>query len=55
MIVKLWPFQGWALDLIGQINPLLYKFILVAIDYFTKWVKAIPLKEVAQNEIIDFI
>ena len=31
------------------------KYILVAVDYFTKWVEAIPLKEVTQAEIIDFI
>ena len=41
-IVKSWPFQGWASDLIGQIKPPSlkgHKFIPVAIDYFTKWVK----------------
>ena len=57
-IVKPWPFQVWALDLIGQIHPPLskgHKYILVAMDYFTKWVKLIPLKEVTQTEIIDFI
>ena len=24
-------------------------------DYFTKWIEAIPLKEVTQTKIIDFI
>ena len=40
-IVKPWPFQGWALDLIGQIHPSSskgHKYILMAVDYFTKWV-----------------
>ncbi|XP_016195951.1 uncharacterized protein LOC107637006 [Arachis ipaensis] len=32
-----------------------HKFILVAIDYFTKWVEAVPLVEVGQTEIIDFV
>ena len=32
-----------------------HKYILVVVDYFTKWVEAIPLKEVTQTEIIDFI
>jgi hypothetical protein len=48
-IIKPWPFRGWAIDLIGQIYPPSSKgdkFILVAIDYFTKWVEAIPLKKV---------
>ena len=36
------------MDLIGKIYPTLSKghdFILVAIDYFTKWVEAVPLKK----------
>ncbi|XP_016192697.1 uncharacterized protein LOC107633603 [Arachis ipaensis] len=57
-IIKPWPFRGWALDLIGLIHPPSsknHKFILVAIDYFTKWVEAISLIETGQNEVIDFI
>ncbi|XP_016199986.1 uncharacterized protein LOC107640993 [Arachis ipaensis] len=56
-IIKPWPFRGWTLDLSGLIHPSSskhHKFILVAIDYFKKWVEAVPLIEVAQNEIIDF-
>jgi hypothetical protein len=48
-IIKPWPFRGWGIDLIGQINPPSskgHKFVLLAIDYFTKWVEAIPLKKV---------
>jgi len=39
LIVKPWPFRGWAIDLIGQIFPSSskgHKFVLVATDYFTK-------------------
>jgi hypothetical protein len=57
-IIKLWPFIGWGIDLIGQIFPPLsknYKFILVATDYFTKWVEAIPLKTVTSKNMIDFV
>nr|XP_025678255.1 uncharacterized protein LOC112778105 [Arachis hypogaea] len=58
VIIKPWPFRGWALDLIRQIHPPSskgHKFILVGVDYFSKWVEAIPLREVTHNEIIDFI
>jgi ribonuclease HI len=47
-IIKPWPFKGWGIDLIGQINPPSskgHKFVLLATDYFTKWVEAIPLKK----------
>ena len=57
-IVKPWPFRGWALDLIGEIRPTSSKgqrYILVGIDYFTKWVEAIPLVNVDQEAIIEFI
>nr|XP_025685219.1 uncharacterized protein LOC112786010 [Arachis hypogaea] len=50
-IIKPWPFRDWALDLIGLIHPpssKQHKFILVAIDYFIKWVEAVPLIEVGQ-------
>jgi hypothetical protein len=46
-IVKSWPFRGRGLDFIGEIYPKSSKghqFILVAIDYFTKWTEAVPLR-----------
>ena len=57
-IIKPLPFWGSVIDLIGQIYPPSskgHKFILVAIDYFTKWVKAIPLKKVTSANMIDFV
>ena len=57
-IVKPWPFRGWALDLIGEIRPASsksQKYILVGIDYFTKWIEAVPLVNVDQENVIEFI
>ncbi len=57
-IIKLWPFRGWALDFIGQIYPSSSKghwFVLVAMDYFTKWTKAMLLENITCTEVIDFI
>ncbi|KAK2411280.1 protein NYNRIN [Trifolium repens] len=57
-IVKPWPFRGWALDLIGEIKPASSKnqrYILVGIDYFTKWIEVVPLPNVDQEAVINFI
>jgi len=38
-----WPFFMWGIDVIRAIEPRAsngHRFILVVIDYFTKWVEA---------------
>jgi hypothetical protein len=57
-IIKPWPFRGWGLDFVGKIHPPSSKghcFVIVATDYFTKWTKAIPLKNMTHKEVIEFI
>ncbi|KAI4340810.1 hypothetical protein MLD38_025612 [Melastoma candidum] len=42
-VTQRWPFKSWALDIIGEMRPHSSKgdaYILVATDYFTKWVEA---------------
>lgn len=44
--ITLWPFQQCAFNLVGQIHPSSsngHKFIIISIEYFTKWVEAVPL------------
>ncbi|XP_061993416.1 uncharacterized protein LOC133711286 [Rosa rugosa] len=58
LIIKPWLARGWALDLIGMIHPhssLQHKFIIVATNFFTKWVEAEPLKEASGATIRQFI
>jgi hypothetical protein len=46
------PFAKWGLDFIGLANPpssLDHVFILIVIDYFTKWEEVVSLKN-AKNE-----
>jgi transposase InsO family protein len=46
------------LDLIGKIHhpsSKAYCFVIVAIDYFTKWTEAIYLKNMTRREVIEFI
>ena len=57
-IIKPWPFKGWAMDLIGKVKPTSKKknhFVIVATDYFTKWVENKAYKEVTENDVIRFI
>ena len=53
-----WPFSTWGIDIIGKIHPTTsngYEFILVAIDYFTKWVEAISYKVLNSKKVSQFI
>ena len=46
------------MDIIGKIylaSSKGHNFILVAIEYFTKLVEAVPLKKVEQKDVIQFI
>jgi hypothetical protein len=52
-----WPFALWGLDIVGPF-PLASggrKFLLVATDYFTKWVEAEPLKSITQSDVRSFL
>ncbi|XP_049348236.1 uncharacterized protein LOC125812816 [Solanum verrucosum] len=50
--------KSWVMDVIGPIEPATsngHRFILVAIDYFTKWVEVASYKSVTKNVVADFI
>src|SRR4051812_48325817 len=53
-----WPFAMWGIDMIGEIKPTAsngHRFILVAIDYFIKWVEAASFASVTKNVVARFI
>ncbi|GFZ04506.1 hypothetical protein Acr_17g0000780 [Actinidia rufa] len=52
-----WPFHTWAMDLINPVNPPSWGniWIVTAIEKYTKWVEAIPLKRAARATISNFI
>jgi hypothetical protein len=57
-IIKLWSFRGWALDFVGQIHPAsseVHRFVLVTMNYFTKWTEVVPPKNMMHREVIQFI
>ncbi|XP_057985279.1 uncharacterized protein LOC131170228 [Hevea brasiliensis] len=49
-----WPFSIWGIDIIGKISLTAsngHRFIIVAINYFTKWVEAESYKVVGAKQI----
>ncbi|XP_059292496.1 uncharacterized protein LOC132045947 [Lycium ferocissimum] len=53
-----WPFVAWGMDVIGPIEPAAsnkHRFILVAMDYFTKWVEAASYSTVTKKVVTDFV
>eukprot|EP00253_Pinus_taeda_P029852 PITA_29852 len=52
------PFQQWGLLFIGEINPHSsgqHRWILVATDYFTKWIEAISTRKADHHVVINFL
>ncbi|KAL6348602.1 hypothetical protein AAG906_016122 [Vitis piasezkii] len=53
-----WLFSVWGIDIIGKISPKSFnghEFILVAIDYFTKWVEAASYARLTFSRVASFI
>ncbi|PIN22256.1 hypothetical protein CDL12_05035 [Handroanthus impetiginosus] len=56
--IAFWPFDAWGLDVIGPIFPKSlcgYAYILAITNYFSKWAKAVPFKEVKKGTVVEFI
>ena len=52
-----WPFAQWGLDILGPfpVGIRHMKFLVVDIDYFTKWVEAEPLANITQQNVKNFV
>ena len=55
--VHLEPFEKWALDFIGPINPTSNskKYILVCTDYLTKYAEAKALVRATEQTVVNFL
>nr|KYP75646.1 Retrovirus-related Pol polyprotein from transposon 17.6 [Cajanus cajan] len=52
-----WPFALWGIDVLGPF-PMArgqVKFLLVAVDYFTKWIEAEPLACISAANVQKFV
>ncbi|GKD73761.1 reverse transcriptase domain-containing protein [Tanacetum coccineum] len=56
-IMSAWPFSQWGIDIVGPLPtaPGGTRFLVVAIDYFTKWVEAKPLISTTGKHIEKFV
>ncbi|KAG5562386.1 hypothetical protein RHGRI_005203 [Rhododendron griersonianum] len=52
-----WPFAQWGMDIVGPLHKATgnRKFLLVATDYFTKWIEAEPLAKITKPMIERFV
>ena len=52
-----WPLAQWGLDILGPfpLGTRQMKFLVVVIDYFTKWVEVEPLASITQQNVKNFV
>ncbi|XP_057730374.1 uncharacterized protein LOC130945689 [Arachis stenosperma] len=51
------PFSQWGIDLLGPfpVGPGQVKYLIVAIDYYTKWIEAEPLANISSSNCRKFM
>nr|GEU35206.1 gypsy retrotransposon integrase-like protein 1 [Tanacetum cinerariifolium] len=56
-IMASWPFYQWGMDILGPLPQASQKlkFVIVAIDYFTKCIEAKPLARITGKDVKKFI
>jgi hypothetical protein len=56
-ILVTWPFAVWALDIIRPLRkvPGGYTHLLVAVDKFSKWIEAHPIRNLRAEQAVSFI
>ena len=56
MLPSVWPFARWGIDIVGPLPtaPGNYKYAVVAIEYFSKWIEAKAVQNVTSQVIQKF-
>ncbi|GJX82138.1 reverse transcriptase domain-containing protein [Tanacetum coccineum] len=56
-ITSPWPFYKWGIDIAGPFleGPDGVKFLIVAMDYFTKWIEAKPVATITGAQVKKFV
>ena len=54
-----WPFTQWGMDILGPLplptTPAQMKLLLVATDYFSKWIEAKAFASIKDKEVVQFV
>ena len=56
-ILSPWPFAQWGIDIVGPLPTALTqkKLLLVATDYFSKWIEAEAFSSIKEKDVTQFI
>ncbi|GJX27943.1 reverse transcriptase domain-containing protein [Tanacetum coccineum] len=55
-VTSTWPFMKWGMNIVGPLpeGPGKVKYLIVAIDYFIKWIEAKPLATITGKQVVNF-
>ncbi|GJU08380.1 reverse transcriptase domain-containing protein [Tanacetum coccineum] len=55
-VTSAWPFQKWGMDIVGPILEALgkIKYLILTVDYFTKWLEAKPVTSITGKQVKNF-
>jgi hypothetical protein len=56
LIQPTWPLQRWGLDLLGPLPPAQgnLRYVVVVVEYFSKWIEAKPLATITSATVQKF-
>nr|KYP53533.1 Uncharacterized protein K02A2.6 [Cajanus cajan] len=56
-LISPWPFHKWGIDILGPFPMAVcrLKFLIVAVDYFSKWIEAEPVAIISIEKVRTFL
>lgn len=55
-VITTWPFDMWKIDLIEKFSKSRngHKYLIVVVDYFSKWIQVKPLANPTEENALNF-
>jgi len=56
-IYSSWPYHTWGIDILGPFSLTIrqMKYLMMAIEYFTKWIEAEPVAKITTHKVHHFV